>query len=108
MVIGNTETSSQMLKKCTECGGQVSSDADACPHCGYRMRGRENLITCGYCGESVIPVANPHDTISRYCPLRSKAITNMGCRHVFLALWIVVAIFALALMSGLVAWFIND
>ena len=72
------------------------------------MRGRENLITCGHCGESVIPVVNPHDTISRHCPLCSKAITNTGCRHVFLALWIIVAIFVFALISGLVAWFTNN
>ena len=25
------------LKSCPECGGKVSSQAAACPHCGYRL-----------------------------------------------------------------------
>ena len=25
------------LKKCKECGGQVSSDAKICPHCGAKQ-----------------------------------------------------------------------
>lgn len=28
------------LKKCKECGNQVSTKADACPNCGARLKGK--------------------------------------------------------------------
>lgn len=36
------------LIKCNECGNDVSSFADVCPHCGYPLEGRH--ITCSECG----------------------------------------------------------
>lgn len=39
------------LISCPECGQAVSTDADSCPHCGYRMhstRGQKDIATgCG-------------------------------------------------------------
>ena len=32
------------LMKCSECGGAVSSAAEACPHCGNPMRGRPDVV----------------------------------------------------------------
>lgn len=31
------------LTKCLECGGQVSTHADACPHCGFPMEKQREL-----------------------------------------------------------------
>lgn len=35
-----------MLIKCKECGKEISSQADFCPHCGYK---NEKTVTCPYC-----------------------------------------------------------
>ena len=78
-----------MLKNCIECNEKVSSDADACPYCGYRIRGREHLVNCKNCNNDIIPINNPHDTISRYCPICNKPVNNKGCRfvaHAFIAI----------------------
>lgn len=32
------------LKKCKECGKQISSKADACPHCGFKKKGKGCLV----------------------------------------------------------------
>lgn len=85
-----------MIQKCTECKQTVSSDADACPHCGYRMRGREHMIKCSGCKNEIFPITNPHDTISKYCPICQKPATNLGCRYVFLG--IVLTVFVVILI----------
>ena len=72
-----------MLRTCPECSGSVSDSAAACPHCGYQIKGRENLVKCPHCGVEVLPEVNPHDTISKYCPLCKKPITKLGCRRLF-------------------------
>jgi hypothetical protein len=94
-----------MLKECVECSNQVSTDADACPHCGYRIRGRDQLVDCRHCHQSVIPVTHPHDTISRYCPLCSKPITNIGCRRAFQIITICVTTLILGTIFAIIAWF---
>lgn len=33
------------LTKCLECGGQVSTHADACPHCGFPIKKQKELET---------------------------------------------------------------
>lgn len=75
-----------MLIDCPECRKQVSDSAELCPHCGYRILGRENLVHCPHCNTDVIPETNPHSTISRYCPLCKRAITNLGCRTAFVVI----------------------
>src|SRR4051812_8219786 len=35
-----------MLEPCPECENSVSDSAETCPHCGYRLLGRENLVYC--------------------------------------------------------------
>lgn len=82
-----------MLRTCPECSGSVSDSAAVCPHCGYRILGRENLVKCPHCGVDVLPEVNPHDTISKYCPLCKKPITQLGQRRCFLTLIIFIFIF---------------
>lgn len=47
------------LIKCNDCGHDVSSDADACPNCGWKTpkariaAGQDGLRSCG-CGMSVL------------------------------------------------------
>ena len=74
-----------MLTTCKECGDNVSSEASTCPHCGYLLKGRDHLVKCQSCGNDVIPSVHPHDTLSRYCPICAKPVTNLGCRKGFLA-----------------------
>ena len=77
-----------MLEKCSECRQSVSDSAEVCPHCGYRLVGRENLVFCPTCKTDVLPVVNPHDTISKYCPVCNKPITALAGRKVFFLVWI--------------------
>lgn len=72
-----------MLHPCPECQESVSDTAETCPHCGYRLLGRANLVPCPHCGADVLPEVNPHDTISRYCPLCKRPITNLPGRRIF-------------------------
>ncbi|MEZ5301421.1 MAG: zinc ribbon domain-containing protein [Verrucomicrobiales bacterium] len=95
-----------MIKACDECGKDVSSDADSCPHCGYRLRGREHMVNCAHCGNDIIPIANPHDTISKYCPICGKPATNQGCRYAFFTVSILFALTALAIFLGF-AWLLS-
>ena len=79
-----------MLIDCPECQKSVSNEALTCPHCGYQLLGRENLVRCQKCNADVIPKTNPHGTISKYCPLCSQPLTNMGARNIFLLLFIII------------------
>ena len=88
-----------MLIHCPECGGRASDDADGCPHCGYRIAGREHLRYCKTCRREVMPVQSAHDTISRFCPQCSKAITNLGCRRVFLGAFLVGFVVVVAVVT---------
>ena len=40
-----------MLQECGECKQSVSTSAEVCPHCGYRLMGRENLVLCRTCNK---------------------------------------------------------
>jgi hypothetical protein len=69
------------------------------------LLGREYLVFCPRCKREVIPVVNPHDTISGFCPQCNKPITNLGARKYFevgalLFLAFVVAVF----FAGFVVW----
>ncbi|MCF7962213.1 MAG: zinc ribbon domain-containing protein [Pirellula sp.] len=78
-----------MLKDCPECRQSVSDSAELCPHCGYRLIGREHLVFCRSCSKEVLPIVNPHDTISKYCPVCSKPITGLAGRKIFFSMgWI--------------------
>jgi hypothetical protein len=59
-----------------------------------------SLIDCPHCNKAVVPTVNPHDTISQYCPLCNRPITNLEGRKGFL---IAAAVFALAVVAGLSA-----
>ena len=72
-----------MLHSCPECKKSVSETAETCPHCGYRLLGRANLVPCPHCGADVLPEVHPHDTISRYCPICKRPITNPSGRRIF-------------------------
>ena len=74
-----------MLKPCPECKNSVSDTAETCPHCGYRLLGRENLVYCPRCRVEVLPEIVPHDNISRYCPLCKRPMTNLLGRKFFFA-----------------------
>ncbi len=78
-----------MLVDCPECKKSVSDEAVTCPHCGYQLHGRENLVHCPTCRTDVIPKTNPHDTISKYCPLCNKPITGLAGRAVFLVVFVI-------------------
>jgi hypothetical protein len=93
-----------MIKNCTECNGEVSSDAEACPHCGYRMKGREHLVRCQSCGNDVIPVVNPHDTVSRYCPICTKPVTNIGGRYLHIVIAVIFVVVVLLIVFGVISW----
>ena len=79
-----------MLQTCPECKKSVSDEAVTCPHCGYRLLGRENLVPCPHCGVNVLPEVNPHDTMSRYCPLCNRPITNLPWWRIFLVSFFVI------------------
>ena len=72
-----------MLHSCPECKKSVSDTAETCPHCGYRLLGREHLVPCPHCRADVLPEVHPHDTMSRYCPLCKRPITNLAGRRNF-------------------------
>jgi predicted amidophosphoribosyltransferase len=88
-----------MLKECPECQQSVSDSAELCPHCGYRLVGRENTVFCSTCKREVLPVVNPHDTISKYCPACNEAITGLAGRKVFWMIWALVFFSAILLMA---------
>lgn len=88
-----------MLKPCPECKKSVSDSAETCPHCGYRLLGRENLVHCPRCSTEVLPEVNPHDTISRYCPLCKKPVTNLVGRKVF---FVVCGLFVVTIISFMI------
>jgi endogenous inhibitor of DNA gyrase (YacG/DUF329 family) len=75
-----------VLRPCPECKKSVSDSAETCPHCGYRLLGRANLVPCPHCGTEVLPEVHPHDTISRYCPLCKRPITSLTGRRIFFAI----------------------
>jgi predicted amidophosphoribosyltransferase len=79
-----------MLKDCPECRQSVSDSAELCPHCGYRLIGREHLVFCTTCSKDVLPIVNPHDTISKYCPVCSKPITGLAGRKIFFSIALLV------------------
>ena len=89
-----------MLRPCPECQSEVSDSATSCPHCGYRLLGREHLVTCPHCKTEVLPEANPHDTISRYCPICKRPVTGLRGRR---TLFVVLGIFALGVLAALAA-----
>lgn len=41
-----------MLIKCVECGKEVSSNAEACPHCGNPLKTEDELVKEGLKGGS--------------------------------------------------------
>ena len=43
------------ITQCIECGGNVSTKAEACPHCGYRAEPQAALIICQECGRAFEP-----------------------------------------------------
>jgi hypothetical protein len=45
------------------------------------------MVFCPTCNREVLPVVNPHDTISKYCPACSKPITGLAGRKVFWIVW---------------------
>jgi hypothetical protein len=81
-----------MLIECPECRKSVSDQAVTCPQCGYQLLGRENMVRCRKCNADVIPENNPHDTISKFCPLCGEAITNLALRWIFLLLIVAILI----------------
>jgi predicted amidophosphoribosyltransferase len=87
------------LKECPECRQSVSDSAELCPHCGYRLAGRENLVLCPTCNREVLPTVNPHDTISKYCPLCNKPITGLAGRKIFWMIWALVIFGGISLMA---------
>jgi hypothetical protein len=87
-----------MLKPCPECKNSVSDTAETCPHCGYRLLGRENLVYCPRCRVEVLPEIVPHDTISRYCPLCKLPMTNLLGRKFFFALFGLFVVVAISLI----------
>ena len=73
-----------MLQPCPECKKSVSETAEKCPHCGYRLLGRAHLVPCPHCGADVLPEVHPHDTLSRYCSICKRPVTNLpGRRNLF-------------------------
>jgi endogenous inhibitor of DNA gyrase (YacG/DUF329 family) len=86
-----------VLQPCPECKKSVSDTAETCPHCGYRLLGRAHLVPCPHCGTDVLPEVHPHDTISRYCPICKRPITNPTGRRIFLVISFV--IFGLILVT---------
>ena len=89
-----------MLRPCPECQSEVSDSTTSCPHCGYRLLGREHLVTCHHCKTEVLPEANPHDTISRYCPICKRPVTGLRGRR---TLFVVSGVFALGVLAALAA-----
>ncbi len=87
-----------MLRPCPECENEVSDSATTCPHCGRRLLGREHLVTCPHCKAEVLPEAHPYDTISRYCPVCMRPLTNLRGRKTF---FVVSGIFALGVLIAL-------
>ena len=70
-----------MLHSCPECKNSVSDVAPTCPQCGYRLLGREHLVPCPHCRADVLPEVHPHDTVSRYCPICNRPVTNLPGRR---------------------------
>jgi hypothetical protein len=91
-----------MLQPCPECKKSVSDTAESCPHCGYRLLGRENLVSCPSCGAEVLPEVHPHDTISRYCPICKRPITNLPGRRLF---FIIFGLIFVSVTAGIVYMF---
>ncbi len=90
-----------MLTKCTECDQDVSDSAEVCPHCGYRLLGRENLVRCKRCGVEVIPEANPHNVMIRCCPLCHKPVTGrLASRLLTIFVLVVAAIIAFVVVRA--------
>ena len=92
-----------MLINCQECGNQVSNNAETCPHCGVRVAGRESMVHCPTCNISVLPVNNPVNTISQYCPYCNNPVTNLSGRRGFFVFFflviIVIALFGFGILS---------
>ena len=89
-----------MLQPCPECKQSVSETAEMCPHCGYRLLGRAHLVPCPHCGADVLPEVHPHDTISRYCPLCKRPITNLaGRRNFFVISFVIFGLIFVALAA---------
>ena len=43
------------ITQCIECGGNVSTKAEACPHCGYCAEPQAALMICQECGRAFEP-----------------------------------------------------
>lgn len=87
-----------MLVQCPECNKDVSDSAEVCPHCGYRLLGRENLRRCERCDADIVPTRNPHDPFCLSCPLCGKAICGTIPRGLIYGL-IAAAIGALVILA---------
>ena len=88
-----------MLVKCKECNQDISDSAISCPHCGYTDTSNSNYTNCQNCKKTVLPVTNPHDTISMYCPLCNTPITNLTGRKVYFTVIILIIIFTIYSIS---------
>lgn len=87
-----------MLVDCPECSGRVSDSAEICPHCGYRLHGREHLVHCPTCETDVIPVRRSDDIAARFCPLCNRTLTHPFLRFVAIAVAVAFAVFVLSEM----------
>ena len=85
------------ITQCSECGGQVSTSATACPHCGCPL---EPQITCRLCGEELAaslvacpvcgaPVAGGEESPVRYSPVRIDkfVILNLVTWGIYPVVW---------------------
>lgn len=77
--------------KCSECGKEISSKAEACPHCGNPMKGGPVSASsgkfCPSCNEEVTPVVTSvgggscsvgkRETWK--CPICTRVIHRSGC-----------------------------
>lgn len=88
------------LKPCPECNAEVSDSAEVCPHCGYRLVGRESLVHCSTCNADVIPVRHMNDTVSRFCPFCERPLTNLTARKVLFVLVILFILGTVAILFG--------
>lgn len=99
-VTSNASPAPLDLVDCPECARQVSHEAELCPGCGYRLRGRHLMVTCPHCSELVVPEVHPRDTISLYCPLCRKPATNLEGRKTFFRVFAAFAGLHGAAMAG--------
>lgn len=63
------------------------------------------MVKCSGCSNEILPITNPHDTISKFCPICQKPVTNIGCRYVFLGIGLTVFIVILVVVMSVVGFF---